>query len=133
VTASNRLDLTAASTFHAATVRPAVTACWTDAPVGAHTVRRVKIDVLSVPDCPNHAIAVSRIIDALRAADVTEAEITERVVTDDADAHALGMHGSPRSSSTGMTVSSRLKHPRRCHAGSTPQPPASKVPRVSLS
>jgi hypothetical protein len=55
----------------------------------------VKIDVLSVPDCPNHAIAVSRIIEALRAAEVTGAEITERVVTNDVDAHALGMHGSP--------------------------------------
>lgn len=61
----------------------------------ARTVGRVKIDVLSVPDCPNHAIAVSRIIEALRAADVTDAEITERVVTNDADANALGMHGSP--------------------------------------
>ena len=48
-----------------------------------------------MPDCPNHTLAVSRIIEALRAADVTDAEITERVVTNDADAHALGMHGSP--------------------------------------
>ncbi len=51
--------------------------------------------MLSVPDCPNHAIAIARIIEALRAADVTDAEITERVVTNDAEAHELGMHGSP--------------------------------------
>ena len=38
---------------------------------------------------------MSRIVEALRAADVTDAEITERVVTNDTDAHALGMHGSP--------------------------------------
>lgn len=55
----------------------------------------MRIDVLSVPDCPNHAIAIARIIEALRAAGITDAEITESVVTHDADARVLGMHGSP--------------------------------------
>ena len=64
-------------------------------PEEARTVGPVRIDVLSVPDCPNQAIALSRAIEALRAADVTGAAISERVITNDADAHALGMHGSP--------------------------------------
>ncbi len=51
--------------------------------------------MLSVPDCSNRSIALSRIIEALRAADVTGAEISERVITNDADAHELAMHGSP--------------------------------------
>ncbi len=55
----------------------------------------MKIELLSVPDCPNHALALSRIIEALHAAEVTVAEISERVITSDADAHELGMHGSP--------------------------------------
>ena len=55
----------------------------------------MKIEVLSVPDCPNQAIALARITEALRAAGLTGAEISERVTTNDADAHALGMHGSP--------------------------------------
>lgn len=55
----------------------------------------MKIEVLSVPDCPNQAIALVRISEALHLADVTGAEISERVITNDADAHALGMHGSP--------------------------------------
>ena len=55
----------------------------------------MRIDVLSVPDCPNHAIAVARIREALRATDVADAIVIERVVTNDAEAHALGMHGSP--------------------------------------
>ena len=59
------------------------------------SVGPVKIEVLLVRDCPNHAIALARITEALHAADVTGAEISERVITNDADAHALGMHGSP--------------------------------------
>lgn len=55
----------------------------------------MKIDVLSVPDCPNHPIAVARIVQALVAAGVTDAEIVERVITNDTCAESLGMHGSP--------------------------------------
>ena len=68
---------------------------WTAVSDGARTVGRVKIDVLSVPDCPTHAIAVSRIIEALRAGSLTGVEISARVITNDADDHALGMQGSP--------------------------------------
>ena len=59
------------------------------------TVGQVKIDVLSVPDCPNHPIAVARIVQATVAAGVTDAEIVERVITNNTNAEALGMHGSP--------------------------------------
>lgn len=51
--------------------------------------------MLSVPGCPNHAIAMTRIIEAIALAGVSGAAITERVITDDAEAHTLGMHGSP--------------------------------------
>lgn len=77
------------------TVRPAETGAGRTSPRWARTVRRVKIDLLSVPDCPNRATALARITEALRAADFADAQITERVVTNDAEAHALGMHGSP--------------------------------------
>jgi len=59
------------------------------------TVGWVKIDLLFVPDCPNHAIALSRIVEASRASGVTGTEISERVIKNDAEAHAVGMHGSP--------------------------------------
>ncbi len=38
---------------------------------------------------------MARIIEATALAGVSGAAITERVITDDAAAHALGMHGSP--------------------------------------
>lgn len=38
---------------------------------------------------------MARTIEALLAAGITDAEITERLITNDAEAHALGMHGSP--------------------------------------
>lgn len=48
-----------------------------------------------MPDCPNHAIAMSQINEALVAAGLTGAEVAERVITTEVDAHAFGMHGSP--------------------------------------
>lgn len=58
-------------------------------------VHLVRIDVLVVPDCPNHTIALSHIHDALRAVGLTDAVVVEQVVTDTDEAAALGMHGSP--------------------------------------
>ena len=55
----------------------------------------MNIDVLVVPDCPNHAAAMARIDEALKVAGVTDVEVTERVIADATDADALGMHGSP--------------------------------------
>ncbi|MFF0637564.1 hypothetical protein ACFYTS_34290 [Nocardia sp. NPDC004151] len=52
----------------------------------------MKLEILQVPDCPNVAVLEDRIHQAL---DGTTVEITHRVVTDQEQAAAGGMTGSP--------------------------------------
>jgi len=54
----------------------------------------VKIEVLSIPDCPHRARAVESVRQALRSAN-TNAEIVEIVVSDSATAAHLRFAGSP--------------------------------------
>ncbi len=53
----------------------------------------IEIVVLSVPDCPNAAVALSRSLEA--AAQAEGATVRSRVVESEDDARTLGMHGSP--------------------------------------
>lgn len=54
----------------------------------------MKIEVLYVPDCPNFALAVARVQEALAVANL-QAEIREVVVRDNSDALRLEFPGSP--------------------------------------
>lgn len=56
--------------------------------------RRVQIQILYVPDCPNLASARSRVQAALHDAGV-HASVEEIEVASFDDAERLGMHGSP--------------------------------------
>lgn len=57
--------------------------------------RRVDIEVLSVPDCPNRATALARVRQALLAIGEPPHTITEHVIDDPDRAREAGMHGSP--------------------------------------
>jgi hypothetical protein len=56
-------------------------------------VRRVKLTVLMVADCPHAPVLEQRLAEALGAR--TDALITRRVIADPDEAAAAGMHGSP--------------------------------------
>jgi hypothetical protein len=58
-------------------------------------VGRVKVELLTVSDCPNRALALERLKDALTAAGVPDLQVAERVIDDPDEATAAGMHGSP--------------------------------------
>jgi hypothetical protein len=55
----------------------------------------MNIEVLTVPDCPHRADAVARLRVAVAAARTECAVVSERVVENQAQAAAAGMHGSP--------------------------------------
>lgn len=55
----------------------------------------MKIDVLVVPDCPNHIQTLSRVHAALAAVSIEGAAVRTIVVDDLAQAQTVGMHGSP--------------------------------------
>jgi hypothetical protein len=54
----------------------------------------MKIEVLHVPDCPNHAIALERLREIL-ANESFQADISEVLVTDETTAQSLKFPGSP--------------------------------------
>ncbi len=54
----------------------------------------MKIDVLYVPDCPNHAIALKRLCEIL-SPEVFQAHVNEVLVTDAEMAQLLKFPGSP--------------------------------------
>jgi len=54
----------------------------------------MKIEVLHVPDCPNHAIALERLREIL-ANESFQANISEVLVTDETTAQSLKFPGSP--------------------------------------
>ncbi|MEU1404822.1 alkylmercury lyase family protein [Streptomyces sp. NPDC005728] len=53
----------------------------------------MRVEMLTVPDCPNGPVLRERL--ALALAGHTDAEVTEHVVDDQAEAEQRGMHGSP--------------------------------------
>jgi hypothetical protein len=55
----------------------------------------VEVEVLTVPDCPHRAEAITRVRDALAAAEQVGAVVAERVVATVEEAAAAGMRGSP--------------------------------------
>ena len=54
----------------------------------------MKIEVLYVPNCPNHALAIQRLSEVLTAEKI-EANLSEVLVSSAAMAHALKFPGSP--------------------------------------
>ena len=62
---------------------------------GRSTVDLMQIDLLVVPNCPNHSDALTRVHAALATLDVDDVAVRTREVVDLAQAEALGMHGSP--------------------------------------
>src|SRR6266571_5770376 len=54
----------------------------------------MEIEILHVPGCPNLGLARARLAAALEQ-NATVATVHEVVVADPAEAHQLGMHGSP--------------------------------------
>lgn len=52
----------------------------------------MELNVLAVPDCPNLALLLRRLEQALPATGVS---VPVEVITNEADAARLGMHGSP--------------------------------------
>lgn len=58
-------------------------------------MRSVRIEVLTVNDCPHRETVLHRIREALRQVGADDRVVTERVVEDLAAATASGMHGSP--------------------------------------
>jgi hypothetical protein len=57
--------------------------------------RRVRIELLTVTDCPNRPLTLARVRDALRRVGSPGVEIDERVIDDPELAAIAGMHGSP--------------------------------------
>lgn len=55
----------------------------------------MRIDVLSIPGCPNGPLSFERVHVAVRESGVIDAEVHATVVVDSAGAVAFGMHGSP--------------------------------------
>jgi len=55
----------------------------------------MRIEILTVPDCPNRVPMVEAVREALAALHRTEVTVLERTVTDDRTAFAGMMHGSP--------------------------------------
>ncbi len=55
----------------------------------------VQIEVLVVPDCPNHPIALTRVQTALAVAGIVDAVVRTKVIVELAQAETVGMHGSP--------------------------------------
>ncbi|MGW1073025.1 hypothetical protein [Streptomyces sp. NPDC002537] len=53
----------------------------------------MRVEMLTVPDCPNGPVLRERL--ALALAGRTDVEFTEHVVDDQAEAERRGMHGSP--------------------------------------
>lgn len=54
----------------------------------------MRIEVLRVPNCPNHEIVLGRLREIL-ASESLQADITEVLVTDEASAQSLKFLGSP--------------------------------------
>jgi hypothetical protein len=55
----------------------------------------MRIEVITVPDCPHRAAAVARVREALEAVGHSDVVVSERNVDDAAAARAAGMRGSP--------------------------------------
>ena len=55
----------------------------------------MEIEVLVVPDCPHEKAAVQRLRQALDDVGLHDAEVTTRVITDQAAAERCGFTGSP--------------------------------------
>ena len=55
----------------------------------------MRIEVISVPDCPHTVAAVARVREALAIAGRSDAVVTERTVEDASAAGPAGMLGSP--------------------------------------
>ena len=53
------------------------------------------VELLTVPECPNRTIALSRLHEALDRAGIEGVTLVERIIDDPAAAAAAGMHGSP--------------------------------------
>ena len=55
----------------------------------------MRIDVLSIPGCPNGPLSLERVHDAVKTSGVIDAEVQATLVVDSDGAVAVGMHGSP--------------------------------------
>jgi hypothetical protein len=55
----------------------------------------VNIELLVVPDCPNEAVAATRLRRALDAIGLLDKEFTRRTITSHAEAEKTGFTGSP--------------------------------------
>lgn len=55
----------------------------------------MRIDVLSVADCPNSAVALERVRQALGATGKDDVEVVSTEVADANEAASLGLRGSP--------------------------------------
>lgn len=55
----------------------------------------MRIEVLTVADCPNRTHVIARLHEALHQIDAEAVDIEERVIDTPAAAASAGMHGSP--------------------------------------
>ncbi len=55
----------------------------------------MKIEVLTIPDCPNRSAALDHLREAVRIAGLSDVVVTERRIDDPDEATSAGMHGSP--------------------------------------
>lgn len=89
----------------------------------------MRIEILSVPGCPNHARAVELVRQAL-SSEKTRAEIVEIVVEDNGAAARLGFPGSPTIRINGRDIepaASQTQFALRCRLYGNPENPG--VPR----
>jgi hypothetical protein len=56
---------------------------------------RVEVELLTVPDCANRTIALTRVRAALERVGARGVVVAERVIANPSAARAAGMHGSP--------------------------------------
>ena len=83
----------------------------------------MEIKVLVVPDCPHEKAAVQRLRQALDNVGLHDAEVTTRVITDQAAAERCGFTGSP-------TVLRTSGHEDHRH----PAPPCQAIqPRIKIT